>query len=268
LAEAAVCIYPTSQSLKGHNVIDNQTADRGQRLKSINDQLTRRNLKKLKKLGDYRQGEFEIVDIIKFYDESKRFFTDVKFSVIMPGRISGEFTVRFNANGLVSDGSVFVVMINGKFVIVKQWRLPLQQWTYEVPSGFSVKIDQVRDDGSMDQLTISDLPVAILARELGQEIMDQATISVSHLGNIAENSGTHTSTPSNYLVQMQVPVELLDRRLRDFHDEIKLKFWDATRVVQEIGRKLYDSHTITAVSLALAAIYRGEIKNLSIVQNK
>jgi len=231
--------------------------ERGQRLQFINDQLHNRRLKTLRKLGDHHKGEFEILDIIKFYDESARFFTDVKFGVLMPGGNQGQFTVRFNANGLVSDGGVFVVLINGKFALVKQWRLPLQQWTYEVPRGFGDKADKAHVGGLLGSLQIADLPLASLSRELGQEIMEKAAVtSVTHLGNIAENSGTHAVIPSYFLVKMEVPVQLLDMRLQDFDLQIKVKFWDGARVRREFGRKINDSHTITALALALSAMDR------------
>jgi hypothetical protein len=240
-------------------VSNSQIAERGQRLQFINHQLISRHLKLLKKLGDHYKGEFEILDIIKFYDENARFFTDVKFSVLMPGGNLGEYTVRFNANGLVSDGVVFVVLINDKFALVKQWRLTIQQWTYEVPSSFSGNADQARSNGSLGALQISDLPLTTIVRELGAEMMSKASItSVAHLGNIAENTGTHAVSPSYFLVQIQVPVQLLDTRLHDFNAQIKVKLWDGARVRREFGRKLKDSHTITALALALSAIDRGK----------
>lgn len=229
--------------------------DREQRLQDINEQLLARNLKALRKLGDQTRGEFEIVGIREIYDHSRRFFTDVKFDVIFPGGKSGEFTVRFNANGLVSDGAVIVALVNGKFAIVNQWRVPLQQWTYEVPRGFGDRADQSRIQGSLGTLKIADLPLGTLTREFGEEVMKSAEItSVTHLGNIAENSGTHAVTPSYFLVQVQLPEEQLAARLQGAEAEIKVQLWDASRVRSELGQKLCDSHTITALALALRYI--------------
>jgi hypothetical protein len=228
---------------------------REQRLIRINDELQKRNLKTFRKLGDQTKGEFEINDIKEIYEHSKRFFTDVKFDVALPGGKSGEFTVRFNANGSVSDGAVIVAIVNGRFAIVKQWRLPLQRWTYEIPRGFGDKADKAQIQGELGTLKMSDLPLGTLERELGEEVMKDATIStVTHLGNIAENSGTHNVAPSYFLVQIQVPEENLAKRLKGTEPEMKVELWDSAKVRSELGGKLCDSHSITAVALAMRYI--------------
>lgn len=229
--------------------------NREQRLETINAQLSSRGLKTLRKLGDHTKGEFEIVGIKDVHDHSARFFTDVKFDVLMPGGKNAEFTVRFNANGSVSDGAVIVALVNGRFAIAKQWRLPLQRWTYEVPRGFGDKLDQAHLQGALGTVKIADLPLGTLARELGEEVMKDAAISsVTHLGNIAENSGTHNVAPSYFLVQIQVPEDALSQRLSGSEEGIKVELWDAAKVRSEFGLKLCDSHTITALALALRYI--------------
>jgi hypothetical protein len=226
--------------------------DREQRLAAINKELAVRNLKTLAKLGDHTKGELEITGVLKFLDDNARFFTDVKFGMLMPGGKTGEFTVRFNANGSVSDGAVILALINGKFAIVKQWRLPLQRWTYEVPRGFGERTDKARVQGNLGTLQIADLPLGTVTRELGEEVMKDAQIlSVTHLGNVAENSGTHNVAPSYFLVHISVPEIALSKRLGGSDAEIKVQLWDTAQVRSELGRKLCDSHTITAVALGL-----------------
>lgn len=235
------------------------------RLARINATLGARNLKSLPKLGDHREGEFEIVDIIEIYDHSKQFFTDVRFSVIMPNGNNGAFTVRFNANGATSDGAVIVTIINGKFAIVKQWRVPLARWTMEVPRGFNDKLVQAAlrsDDNSGEsggivgapKLSITDLPLATIVRELTADVVNSGrVVSVANLGNIAENSGTHAVSPGFFLVQLEVDEAKLGARLKGT-DELKMQLWDASRVRQEFGGKLADMHTITGLALAMRHI--------------
>lgn len=224
-----------------------------QTLEQINAVLAERGLRPLPKRGDRTKGEIEIVGIKEIHDHSKRFFTDVKFTVIFPGDKLGEFTVRFNANGAKSDGAVFVTTINGKFAIVKQWRLPLGRWMYEVPRGFSEKLDNAKLSGKLGTVGIGDLPLGTLARELGEEVMAGATVtSVTHLGNVAQDSGTHNVAPSYFLIMLHVPEAVLARGLKGSDDEVaKVKLWDAATVRAEIGQRLCDNHTITALSLAL-----------------
>lgn len=229
----------------------NQIANRTELLSSINTELTARGLKNIRKLGDSQKGEFEIVALKEVYDHSARFFTDVKFAVLFPGGKEGEFTVRFNANGATSDGAIVVVVVNGRFAIVKQWRLPLSQWTYEIPRGFGEKLDAAQINGVLGSVAIGDLPLGSVIRELGEEVMKDAVIqSSTHLGNIAENSGTNNIAPSYYLVQIKVDEEVLSGRAHGSEDELKLYLWDSARVQSEIGQKICDSHSITAIALA------------------
>jgi hypothetical protein len=220
-------------------------------LEEINNELISRNLKSIGKLGDARKGEIEISGIEEVYEHSKRFFTDVKFKVKFPNGNSGAFTVRFNANGAVSDGAVLVVLINGKFAIVRQWRLPLARWTYEIARGFGENLDKANANGSLAGLNLGDLPLGTLSRELGEELMSGATLtSVTHLGTIAENSGTSAVTPSYFLVQLALD----ERKLADtfkIEDGAAIRLWDIAQVRKELGRKLCDSHSLTAVALAL-----------------
>ncbi len=224
--------------------------DRDNRLAAINAELTARQLKTLRKLGDRTKGEIEALRIIEIFEHSKRFFTDVKFAVLLPNNNEGEFAVRFNANGDVSDGAAVVTIVNGKFAIVKQWRLPLGQWTYEVPRGFADKLDKATSQGSLDSLALADLPLGMLTRELGDAIMSQARIlSVTHLGNIAENSGTSAVTPNYFLARIEVDEAMLQAKLKG-SNELKVYFWTAEEVDDQIGSKIADNHSIVALSLA------------------
>lgn len=226
---------------------------RSEILARINSALSAHGLKTINKLGDYTEGEFEITGIKEIYEHSSRFFIDVKFSAKMPpAGNAGQFTVRFNANGAVSDGAVIVAVVNYKFAIVKQWRLPLQRWTYEVARGFGDKADKARISGALGTLKLGDLPLGTLTREFGEEVMSGAEItSVTHLGNIAENSGTHAVTPSCYLVQIEAP-GLPDKISGS--EELKVELWTMEKVKSEIGRKLCDAHSLAAILLALRHI--------------
>lgn len=228
--------------------------DRGQRLAAINAELDRHGLRSLNKLGDASKGEIEILGIRQVFDDNARFFTDVSFDVRFPNGTDGVFKVRWNANSKVSDGAVFVVIVNGKIAIVKQWRLTLSRWTYEVPRGFGDKLDQAYVAGQLGTLKIADLPLGTLMRELGEEVMDEAEVfSITHLGNAAENTGTSTVTPSFFLVQLRVDEGKLARKLGG-SEELKVELWTLDEVRQEVGRRLLDLHSIGAIHLALQHI--------------
>jgi len=230
---------------------DEVIVDREQRLAAINAELRRRNLKELPKLGDVSKGEIEITGIKEIFDHSKDFFTDIKFATLFPNGKPGEFTVRFNANSLTSDGVVLVVLVNGRFAIVKQWRLPLGRWTYEVPRGFGESVDSAKIQGALGHLKIADLPLGTLERELGEEVVRGGDItSITHLGNTAESSGTNTHTPANFLVEVAVDEDALQRRCKEKQGETRLELWDLKRVRLEIGGRICDNHSLAALALA------------------
>jgi hypothetical protein len=231
---------------------DERDGERAALLASVNVQLRERGLKPFAKLGDAAKGEFEITGLQGFVDHAKRFFTDAIFTVRFPNGKDGVYTVRFNANSANSDGAVFVVLLNGKFVIVKQWRLPLSRWTYEVPRGFSEKLDNAQIASRLGTLGIGDLPLGAVVRELGEEVMADAKVtSITHLGNVAQDTSFHTAAPAYFLVQIATPKGVDEASLRGTDDEIsRVLLWDAAKLQAEWGQKICDSHTITALSLA------------------
>lgn len=231
--------------------------DRNERLADINRQLSERKLKPIPKLGDNEKGEIEVLSILEIHDHSQRFFTDVRFAVRFPNGADGAFTVRFNAAGATSDGAVLVVLVNGRFTIVKQWRLPLGRWTYEFPRGFAEKLDATKLTELVGTFNVKDLPMlGTLARELGDTLMSEAEItSVTHLGKIAENSGTHNVEPSFFLVQLKVDETLLDLRLKATESPLlAVQLWTPQETRNQVAGKLADCHSITAVTLALRHI--------------
>lgn len=231
--------------------VTGREAEREALLSGYNQMLFRLGLRQIPKLGDHTKGEIEITGIAQIIDFAKKFFTDIRFFVLFPNGQRGEFTVRFNANGAISDGAVMVTMLNDRFAIVKQWRLPLGRWTYEVPRGFGEKIDGARLNGKLGTIQIGDLPLGTLTRELGEEVMKDAVVhSIAHLGNIAENSGTHAVIPSCYLVRVGVDEQKVATKISGDEEAIKVILWDARRVRNELGVHIADAHSITALCLA------------------
>jgi hypothetical protein len=224
-------------------------------LKGINQILAERNLKPISKLGDLNNpGETEITEIVEVFDHSQRFFTDIKFAVTFPNGATGQFTVRFNARGIISDGDVLSVLINGRFAIVKQWRVPLGKWTYEIPRGFGEELGEAYQRGTLGLLKVGQLPLGILSRELRDVLANGEITSVTHLGCIDENTGTSNVSPNHWLIQIQVNEQQLESHIEHkgaSAEGLKVYLWDAETLKKEIGCKIRDNHSITAVALAL-----------------
>lgn len=232
---------------------------RAARLDAINAALAARNLKPLEAIGNAEHGQIELLEIIEFFDHSSRFFTDVMFSCRFPGGVEGRFTIRWNANSLIADGAVMVVLVNGtRIAMVRQFRPVLGTWTTELPRGFGETIDNAKVHGRLGTVQIGDLPLGNALRELGEEVMESArVVSVQHLGNIAENSGTHTTTPSYWVIEISVDPELLKRRLDEYTEEgLALQLWTYRKTVAEIGFKICDAHSIVALALFRAHLDR------------
>jgi hypothetical protein len=228
-------------------------------LAEINAVLAGRKLKAIPKLGLASANEIEITGIHAVYDHSERFFTDIQFDVLFPNGKPGLFTVRFNANGAISDGSVIALMVNGKFAVIKQWRVPLGRWTTELPRGFTPQFHAAREAGNINQLAVRDLPIGIVARELGEDLMAGAKIvGFTELGTIAENSGTSAVSPTYDLIQLEVDPAKLAARTTNHEDGglLALRLWSPKTLRTEMGGKLADNHSITGASLALAALDR------------
>lgn len=221
-------------------------------LKGINMKLAERGLKPFPKLGDVLEGEIEITGIQGFVDHAAKYFTDAILTVKFPSGKDGVYTVRFNAQSKNSDGAVFVVLVNGKFAIVKQWRVPLGRWTYEVPRGFSEKLDKAQITGNLGTVGIGDLPLGNVGRELGEEVMREAKVtSLTHLGNVAQDSSFHSAAPAYFLVQIAAPQGVIDAKLKGTDDEVaRVYLWDVDTLRAELGQRICDSHTITALALA------------------
>jgi hypothetical protein len=137
--------------------------------------------------------------------------------------------------------------------IVKQWRPVLGRWTYEVPRGFGEKMDKARVAGQLGTMKIADLPLGTLTREFGEEVMKDAVLtSITHLGNLAENSGTHAVAPSYFMIQIKVPESVLKSKLKGSDDEIgDVQLWTRDRLTSELGGRICDNHSIVACALSL-----------------
>ncbi|MBI4181945.1 MAG: NUDIX hydrolase [Candidatus Aenigmarchaeota archaeon] len=224
-------------------------------LRGINAELAKRNLKPLSYLGEAGHGEIGITGMPEFFDHSSRFFTDAKFPVSFPGGQTGHFTIRFNANGATADGAVIVALINGRYALVRQYRPALGRWTLEVPRGFSEPLDSALKHDGLFALGLGDFahrgPLATALRELSEEVIDTGNITdITHLGSLAENTGTHHVEPDVFLFDIEVDADTLAKRLRG-SEGLKVVLLDPDEAVARLGREITDAHSITALALAM-----------------
>ncbi len=193
-------------------------------------------------IGNLEEGIPEIVGISDIYWNSS-FFADIEMSVQWKqGAAPAPFVMRSNKGGA---GAVFVPVVQDKIALVKQWRPCLGQTTWEIPRGFS----QEWETGKK-QLGASSIPkgFATVLGELSEEVGKASEIEPTFLGEISENSGSTTTSPTYWLLKIgKISIGGTD-------EGINVKLVDPAEAKKLVGSEICDSHSITAIFLALRAL--------------
>lgn len=230
--------------------------DRKKRLESFNKILKERRLKPLNKLGDCKiKGESELLKIIAIHDHSKKYWTEIEFEVKDWTKKISIVTLRWNINSLESDGNVYVVLINEHYLLSKQHRLSMGKWKKHLPRGYHWPLPKRSSKKQLfNEIQISDVPMETLMRELGEEVVRSSEVSeVTFLGNIAQNDGQDTATPGFWFLKIDVPQDILDKRLKEISDEgVKVVLMTREEVEADIGKSdgISDALSITGIHLA------------------
>ncbi len=69
--------------------------------------------------------------MLKIHDHAKKFWTEIEFEVKDKAGNIGNWTMRWNAKSLESDGNVYVILINNHYLFTKQHRPTLGKWKKE-----------------------------------------------------------------------------------------------------------------------------------------
>ena len=190
-------------------------------------------------VGDVESGIPEIVSISDAYFNGK-FFADVEVGVQWkPGGDPLPFVLRSNIGG---PGDVFIPEINGSIPLVKQWRPALGAFTWEIPRGFNGAWEGARSEAL--KVSIETIPAGFwnVAKELVEEIGTGDVVEVQFLGEIAENSGSTTTSPRYWWLR-------LDEATIGGTESLKVKLIERSQIMSLIGIEIRDSHSITALAL-------------------
>lgn len=222
------------------NLPNQATSDR---LAAINSLLQAKGLRALPSIGDNAKGFPEIIDIAEWLTPHTAQWQDVVFLVRRVGGAVYKHQIRFNSNGAVCDGVVFIPVINGSVALVRQFRIPVGMETWELPRGFAEFASDVGGEGP------DGIPSALL-RELDEEVIESAVVrGVRPLGVIADNTGTHNVWLDCYIVEIECDASLLTSRLGGTSKlGVRLVSWEDLWRPSSLG--ICDAHSLAAIALA------------------
>ncbi len=214
-----------------------ENLDRGTRAALLKGFLKELGLTPPASLGNVEEGTPEIVSVTDVYSNGK-FFADYQVGVRWKeGATPLPFVMRSNYGG---PGAVFVPLIESKIAIVRQWRPCLGRYTWEIPRGFS----ETWETGK--KLGAAAIPkgFATVLGELSEEVGKATDVTPTFLGEIAENSGSTTTSPSYWLLKIGKLV------LGGSEEGLNVKLVSLDHVQELVGKEIVDSHSITALFLA------------------
>jgi 8-oxo-dGTP pyrophosphatase MutT (NUDIX family) len=179
----------------------------------------------------------KIVELVQDEARGNRpFFLDVQLKVQWgEGQAPKPFIVRSNLNG---DGAISLAIVNGKVLLLQQWRVNLGRYTWEIPRGFSEAWE------SEKETTVDTLPKGMKTalRELREETgIAVRKIVPTFLGTMAENSGTHMGSPAYWLLEIDG---------WDVNENANLKLVTLSEAIQIVE----DSHSASAMIMYLRHI--------------
>lgn len=212
------------------------------RLTAINEILAAHGLRPLPSIGGNAQGFSEIIDIVEWLPAQTAQWQDVVFLVRRVNGAEYNHQIRFNTNGAVCDGVVFIPVINGSVALVRQFRIPVGMETWELPRGFAEFSSDVEGSHA------GGIPSSLI-RELHEEVIDSAVIrSVEPLGLIADNTGTHNVWLEGYVVEIECDSNAMASQLGGSAQlGVRLVTWEELWRPSVLG--IRDAHSLAAISL-------------------
>ena len=247
--------------------------DRAERTELITTFLQEHGLSALKHIGNNDDGRPEIIGISHVTRLTPGFHTDIFWAVRLPDG-QGGFKVRlrpvcYNAHGAVLDGTVFLVVVNGAYLMLaRQWRIPLGRYTTEVARGFADEADvQALLDSAnkhgLQALQGRNFPWWKNAmRELGEELMTGTAnvLTGVPMGRLPQDTGTNSAAPHFLLVSLELPEEVVrsPKMLRGSDEETEgTLIWSFEKVRQELVHgRLCDMHSIAAIAAFMKTMPR------------
>jgi len=246
------------------------------RLSEINSQLTGWGLRPLLRIGDYRKGEWEIVKIHDHY--ANPYYWIVCFEIRQPKTGNpGRFYVKFHSSGATQKPSIIVPMYNGKFVLLRQARLPTavldgaHQFTTAFPRQFANRdllptmvdrkleaafgSDEPEHMSSVQSLAGSKLLCVIKHPDVEIRSLSSLSTVVRKNGarhGVLENDGEHAVELDYWLLKMTGPPEV---EKMEGPDGMRLRFFAPDEIILDpFAHGVFDQATLSGLFLVCRAM--------------
>ncbi len=192
-----------------------------------------------KSVGNLEEGTPEIVTITDAYYNGK-FFADVEVGVCWKqGAEPVPFVIRSNIGG---PGDVFIPEINGMIPLVGQWRPVLGEYRWEIPRGFSQEWEAARSEAITVSAETLPKNFSSVIKELVEEVGTGNIVEVQFLGEIAENSGTTSTSPRYWWLRLD------EARIRGT-EGLNVKLIAKDQIMSLVGSVIKDQHSLAALVL-------------------
>lgn len=209
------------------------------RKKKINQQLKRMGCPgEIPFIASHKEGHHEIVGTDTVYMKSQPHYWIITFKTKKPftGK-EGRFTIKF------ALGMVVIPILNGKFLLKKEFRPPPGKWTWEFPRAFvnllANEEEVIRNPGGILN--------KILKNETSLVFESDPTLEVKLLGHSYEDSGMSAIENPFYVVDIKNCTTVSDSGKK------KLIEWKLFSLSQTMDL-LCENHSHTAMNMLMKQI--------------
>lgn len=187
----------------------------------------------LKRIGRYRDGEFEITGVSHVVRDLKQYYVIIIFNVLRPDGSVGQYGVRATRRL-----PTCVVMIAGEEILfIQQHRPACGRWMNELPRGWIEPANAAAHAGGASH--------ALLEREVGtQWVQSLDKTDPILLGSVWEDTGTRMDQVQIYLVETSRTPS--DPPKHKGHVRPRLYSWQRVHELVDEG-VINDQTTITAL---------------------
>lgn len=192
-----------------------------ERLNAINAQLKRHHLPLLRRLGNYKSGEVELVEIVEV--RVTPYFAQIQYLTMQPDGSTGTFYIQSGIGTDELKPSVIIPTLNGTHLVMIQQHRPtmLSQsecWMTEFPRGFvsndlhPTVLDHKIQQSLVDKGDVPFNSLRLLGRKLAA-FLSRSDVTIKRMRRldtdpgICENTGTSSTLYNVFWLELETDNE-------------------------------------------------------------